>query len=196
MTYVTEQTSAELAAHMRRLRAMPGWHEPLADRLWQEVQALQRDLAALRDDIEAQIRIASEEKRRACELAETALKVAVENVSLHAQIERYQALCAATYQLAGTMNAPVRFLDALSDGANGELEARAKTEDLLPVSPDEVGEFLSDDGAEYRRDAERYRWLISKATVSCEAFHWNAIRDSSAVDAAIDAALAQQKGEL
>lgn len=47
MTYVREQTSAELAAHMRSLQAMPGWFDPLADRLWQEVQSLQRDNAAL-----------------------------------------------------------------------------------------------------------------------------------------------------
>lgn len=44
MTYVTEQTSEQLAAHMRMLQAMPGWHEPLADRLWVEVQRLQADL--------------------------------------------------------------------------------------------------------------------------------------------------------
>lgn len=39
MTYVTEQTSAELRAHMRRLKAMAGWHEPLADRLFKEIVA-------------------------------------------------------------------------------------------------------------------------------------------------------------
>ena len=60
---------------------------------------------------------------------------------LRAERERYQALCAAAYQLAGAMNAPVRFLDALSDGANGEIEARQKTEDLLPVDPREMGAF-------------------------------------------------------
>jgi hypothetical protein len=61
--------------------------------------------------------------------------------SLYDKCERYKALCAAAYQLAGLMNAPVRFLDALSDAANGELEARAKTDDLLPVLPTEVGAF-------------------------------------------------------
>ena len=75
------------------------------------------------------------------------------------EIERYQALCSAAYQLAGLMNAPVRFLDALSDGANGGLEARAKTADLLPVLPTEVGTFLSDEGEDFRDDAERYRWI-------------------------------------
>ncbi|VWC90328.1 hypothetical protein BLA17378_04523 [Burkholderia aenigmatica] len=57
---------------------------------------------------------------------------------LRAERERYQALCAAAYQLAGTVNAPVRFLDAFSDGANGEIEARQKTEDLLPLTVEEV----------------------------------------------------------
>ncbi len=47
MTYVTDQTSAELCAHMRKLKAMRGWHEPLADRLWKEVQ----DLISERDAI-------------------------------------------------------------------------------------------------------------------------------------------------
>ena len=37
MTYVTDQTSAELRAHMRSLKRMQGWHEPLADRLFKEV---------------------------------------------------------------------------------------------------------------------------------------------------------------
>ena len=57
MTYVREQTSAELAAHMRRLKKMAGWFDPLADRLWQEVEALKaendeacKDLQNLRTD--------------------------------------------------------------------------------------------------------------------------------------------------
>lgn len=37
MTYVSEQTSTELRAHMRVLQKMAGWHEPLADRLFQEI---------------------------------------------------------------------------------------------------------------------------------------------------------------
>ncbi|WP_448647140.1 hypothetical protein [Pseudomonas mohnii] len=45
MTYVREQTSEELAAHMRSLQRMAGWFEPLADRLWQEVEALQATIA-------------------------------------------------------------------------------------------------------------------------------------------------------
>lgn len=45
MTYVTEQTSAELRAHMKRLQAIPGWHNPLDDRLFKEVLALDAQLA-------------------------------------------------------------------------------------------------------------------------------------------------------
>lgn len=47
MTYVTDQTSSELRAHMRRLKKMNGWHEPLADRLFKEVLALDARIAEL-----------------------------------------------------------------------------------------------------------------------------------------------------
>ena len=47
MTYVTEQTPLELRAHMRRLKAMAGWHEPLADRLYKEIIDLDADIARL-----------------------------------------------------------------------------------------------------------------------------------------------------
>lgn len=47
MTYVTDQTSAELRAHMKRLKAMAGWHEPLADRLWKEIGELDARITAL-----------------------------------------------------------------------------------------------------------------------------------------------------
>ncbi|WP_104910536.1 hypothetical protein [Pseudomonas sp. LG1D9] len=52
MTYVREQTSAELAAHMRSLKKMVGWFDPLADRLWQEVEMLKAENEALRKDAE------------------------------------------------------------------------------------------------------------------------------------------------
>ena len=48
MTYVTEQTSAELRAHMRRLQAMPGWHNPLDDRLFKEVVEQDKEIERLR----------------------------------------------------------------------------------------------------------------------------------------------------
>ena len=52
MTYVTEQTSEELRAHMRRLQAMPGWHNPLDDRLWKEVQTLEAERDQLLAEVE------------------------------------------------------------------------------------------------------------------------------------------------
>lgn len=52
MTYVREQTSAELAAHMRSLKKMAGWFDPLADRLWQEVEALKAENDAARKDLQ------------------------------------------------------------------------------------------------------------------------------------------------
>jgi hypothetical protein len=48
MTYVTEQTGAELRAHMRSLTAINGWGDPLVDRLWLEVQKLDEEIEALK----------------------------------------------------------------------------------------------------------------------------------------------------
>lgn len=38
MTYVRDMKSAELMAHMRKLQAMPGWSDPLADSLFRELE--------------------------------------------------------------------------------------------------------------------------------------------------------------
>lgn len=53
-----------------------------------------------------------------------------------ARVENYKGLCAAAYQMAGAANAPVRFLDALSDAAEGMCMEDA-VEHLLPVQADE-----------------------------------------------------------
>lgn len=37
---VSEMDGAQLRAHMKRLKAMPGWHDPLADRLYAEIRRL------------------------------------------------------------------------------------------------------------------------------------------------------------
>lgn len=42
MTYVLNQTGAELRDHMKRISDTSGWDDPLSTRLWQEVQALDR----------------------------------------------------------------------------------------------------------------------------------------------------------
>lgn len=71
-------------------------------------------------------------------IANTILQLAGRLALLRAERERYQALCAAAYQFAGVVNAPARFLDAFADGANGEIEARQKTDDLLPLTAEEL----------------------------------------------------------
>ena len=62
MTYVRQQTSEELAAHMRYLQGLPGWHDPLADRLWQEVEALRAEVAGLKTGYEAYEQVNAELK--------------------------------------------------------------------------------------------------------------------------------------
>ncbi|KAA8702441.1 hypothetical protein [Pseudomonas proteolytica] len=62
MTYVREQTSAELSAHIRSLQKMAGWFDPLSDRLWQEVEALQAENAGLKTGYEAYERVNAELK--------------------------------------------------------------------------------------------------------------------------------------
>lgn len=48
MTYVTEQTPKELRQHMRQLQKMPGWHAPLDDRLFKEIEAQDAEIERLR----------------------------------------------------------------------------------------------------------------------------------------------------
>lgn len=52
MTYVTEQTPAELRAHMRRLQKIPGWHNPLDDRLFKEILELDASHDRLSAEVE------------------------------------------------------------------------------------------------------------------------------------------------
>jgi hypothetical protein len=52
---------------------------------------------------------------------------------LEREIAQHQQVAAAAYQLAGLVGAPVRFLDALGDAANGEIGKRTDPEKLLPV---------------------------------------------------------------
>lgn len=77
---------------------------------------------------------------------------------LVAKVDALQAVCAAAYQLAGAVGAPVRFLDALADAASDELEARVRTEDLLPVGP-----LDCDEVAVPRRDVARLLGLLQDA---------------------------------
>lgn len=47
MTYVLDQTGAELRDHMKRITDGSGWDDPLATRLWVEVQDLDATVARL-----------------------------------------------------------------------------------------------------------------------------------------------------
>jgi cell division septum initiation protein DivIVA len=49
MAYISEQTSDELRAHMCKLKKMPGWHEPLADRLFKEIEAQDAEIERLQE---------------------------------------------------------------------------------------------------------------------------------------------------
>lgn len=44
MTYVADQTSAELRAHMQGLMSLAAWNDPLAARLWKEIQELDEQI--------------------------------------------------------------------------------------------------------------------------------------------------------
>lgn len=54
------------------------------------------------------------------------------------ECQKLRELCAAAYQAAGAYDLPERFLDALSDGATGNVEERQKTDSLLPCEPPKV----------------------------------------------------------
>ena len=53
MTYVTDQTPKQLRAHMKRLQAMSGWHNPLDDRLYAEIVTMDAELDRLRTQNQA-----------------------------------------------------------------------------------------------------------------------------------------------
>lgn len=72
---------------------------------------------------------------------EAVTKLAEINGQLREQIERYQAVCAAAYQLVGVVDGPLRFLDALSNAANGEPMSTDDAVNLLPVTLAECDSF-------------------------------------------------------
>ncbi|MBF3874257.1 hypothetical protein [Burkholderia pseudomallei] len=81
------------------------------------------------------------EARRTTPDREAITKLAEINGQLREQIERYQAVCAAAYQLVGVVDGPLRFLDALSNAANGEPMSTEDALNLLPVTLDECDSF-------------------------------------------------------
>jgi hypothetical protein len=56
--------------------------------------------------------------------------------ALASKLEQYKDLCAALYQMAGLVGAPVRFLDALHDAASGEILVNP-IDALLPTTIEE-----------------------------------------------------------
>lgn len=143
MTYVTEQTSAELRAHMRRLQAIPGWHNPLDDRLFKEIQALDAEIAALRSHPTA---LTAEEAGREGDAKDAAPHWAtcesrgpwVRN-SLKARIGDLrdgEKMCRRAYKKE-FMGEPTKwYADALGEAA-AVLERRLAT--LLPPAPAQSG---------------------------------------------------------
>ncbi|CAK0008240.1 Uncharacterised protein [Burkholderia pseudomallei] len=79
--------------------------------------------------------------RRTTPDREAITKLAEINGQLREQIERYQAICATAYQLVGVVDGPLRFLDALSNAANGEPMSTEDALNLLPVTLDECDSF-------------------------------------------------------
>ena len=95
MTYVREQTSAELAAHMRSLKKMPGWFEPLADRLWQEVEILKAENERLHKLVSWQAGASNEVTISAGQLMkhmDERDQLKAENEALRKNSDRYQWL--------------------------------------------------------------------------------------------------------
>lgn len=60
MTYVTDQSPAELRAHMRSLKRIPGWSDPLCDRLWREIQDLDKANDQLREQVSQLMRLGND----------------------------------------------------------------------------------------------------------------------------------------
>ncbi|CAK1286846.1 Uncharacterised protein [Burkholderia pseudomallei] len=79
--------------------------------------------------------------RRTTPDREVVTKLAEINGQLREQIYRYQAVCAAAYQLVCVVDGPLRFLDALSNAANGEPMSTEDALNLLPVTLDECDSF-------------------------------------------------------
>jgi len=63
--------------------------------------------------------------------------------ALESERDALREVCAAAYQLAGAVGAPLLWLDTLADAANGEMGLRTTAEDrekLLPIGLDDLDE--------------------------------------------------------
>lgn len=88
------------------------------------------------------------------------------------ECQKLRALCAAVYQAAGACDMPERFLDALSDGATGDVEQRQKTDSLLPC----------DAPKECQLDALRAaaEWMDDHGEVVFSGGGWNSVNAMNA----------------
>lgn len=86
MTYVRQQTSEELAAHMRYLQGLPGWHDPLADRLWQEIETLRAENAGLQTGYKAYEQVNAELRAENERLRDGMVKI-IEMNRMHAECQ-------------------------------------------------------------------------------------------------------------
>lgn len=79
-------------------------------------------------------------------------RLQAENAALRKDAERLEHILEATYQMAGVVDAPVRFLDALSSPCDVTQE---QIDALLPVREDEFDEIVA-----LRKDVERLDYVI------------------------------------
>lgn len=142
--------------------------------------------------------VALSSKDGIADTAGTLEKLAESNRNLRAEIEKYQAVCGAAYQCIGAFDGPVRFLDALSNAANGNPADTDTSLALLPVIADTEGAIHADcdvrkillrvspgdgDGhEEYARNVGDVEALLSKMGSNLEEFELGIA--SPAIDAA------------
>jgi hypothetical protein len=109
------------------------------------------------------------------EAADTIEQQAAEIERLRAESVRLQYICGSAYQMAGAMDAPERFLDALSDPVSMTQE---QIDALLPITGDEIYEAVT------RLQSERadYEAAASAAPVVPDGWNQEALKLMDDVD--------------
>lgn len=100
---------------------------------WTEWKKLLQGIAELSDEIAVLRDCVQQRDAEIAELHKSAMGGYEDGWhALRNERDALRYLCAAVYQAAGAYEMPVRFLDALSDAANGVVGERQKTDSLLP----------------------------------------------------------------